>query len=978
MTVRTYLHSSRKRAETVALLDLGATENFMNLEYAKWLGLTIKQLPTLRPIFNVDGTPNWQGQLQFYTDLKVQTGRTHTRMRFFLTNLGEHKIILGYPWFVAKQPKIDWAKGWIDHSQLPIVLRSKDAEKARFLPHMQPKTHKQPDPVWIAWVEWTPHKHTTPPTVPIIPAAYWRHHKVFSEEASHQFPEPRIWDHAIELKPNAPSTLPSKIYPLTQLEQEELKKFVTEHLQKGYIWPSKSLYATPFFFIKKKDGKLQPVQDYWRINEWTIHNCYPLPLIPQLINKVWAQTLFTKFDVCWGYNNVRIKQGDEWKATFITNKGLFKPMVMFFGLTNSPATFQMMMDAIFAEELLLGWLVIYMDDILIATHDDPEFHAACVHRILDKLAAHDLYLKLEKCLFEQWHIEFLGVILQHSTIHMDPTKTQGVADWPQPANVTDVQAFLGFTGFYWYFIPNYSFIARPLLDLTKKTTPWTWGDDQKMAFELLKTLMCWKPVLAQPNYSKPFIVHMDTSAYGVGAILLQEGDTPPHNPHKNFLHPIAYYSASFIAAEQNYDIYEQELLAVVKAFKHWRSHLGWTKFLIMVVTDHANLAYWKEPKDLNCRTARWHALLQDYWFNVQITLGKSHVAADFLSRPLHAEQGKDDNKNIIIIPPKNFISTTYRVNNEQQGLPPQAEGWNLPWDKRDPPLHVCVFDIDSVYDLLEDAVQWAQKDHPVLLQEWTTTFGIERKEEAMCLPRWEKDGKLVVPPDIQLKCKLMTSIHDALTGGHPGRDKPIKQMKRWFWWPGMNEWVADYIKGCAACQQAKIFTYQRHVPTYRISTPDDAKPFQQIAMDLITGLPLNGPHDSILTIVDHGCSQAALFLPCASTITGPDIAQLYLDNIYQWFGLPIKMISDRDPCFTSHFGRALTAKLGVQQNLSTAFHPQTDGLAERTNQWIEQYLCLVMGLQPNDWSRWLTIATAVHNDRTNSTLNMSPNEALLG
>jgi hypothetical protein len=176
------------------------------------------------------------------------------------------------------------------------------------------------------------------------------------------------------------------------LEQEELRKFVSEHLEKGYIRPSKSPYASPFFFIKKKDGKLRPVQDYRRINEWTIRNRYPLPLIPQLINRVRDQTLFTKFDVRWGYNNVRIKAGDEWKAAFITNKGLFEPTVMFFGLTNSPATFQMMMDAIFAEELLLGWLVIYMDDILIATHDDVDFHQACVHRILDKLAAHDLYL----------------------------------------------------------------------------------------------------------------------------------------------------------------------------------------------------------------------------------------------------------------------------------------------------------------------------------------------------------------------------------------------------------------------------------------------------------------------------------------------------------------------------------------------------------------------------------------------------------
>jgi Reverse transcriptase (RNA-dependent DNA polymerase) len=165
--------------------------------------------------------------------------------------------------------------------------------------------------------------------------------------------------------------------------------------------------------------------------------------------------LFTKFDIRWGYNNMRIKQGDEWKAAFITNHRLFEPTVMFFGLTNSLATFQMMMDAIFVEEVREGWLVIYMDDMLIATDNDPQFHEQCVHRVLMKLAEHDLYLKPEKCVFEQHRIDFLGVILQHGTIYMDPAKTQGVADWPQPANVTDVWAFLGFTGFYWYFIPNY-------------------------------------------------------------------------------------------------------------------------------------------------------------------------------------------------------------------------------------------------------------------------------------------------------------------------------------------------------------------------------------------------------------------------------------------------------------------------------------------------------------------------------------------
>jgi hypothetical protein len=226
----------------------------MNLSYAKWLGLPIKQLQLPQLIFNVDGTPNRQGQLKYFTDLKVQTGRVHTNMRFFLTDLGEHKIILGYPWFAAKQPKINWARGWIDHSQLPIVLRTEDAGRAKFLLCTQPKVCGRPNPILIARVEWTP--PTCAPIMMTIPPAYKRYHKVFSEEASHRFPEPRIWDHAIELKPDAPSTLLGKIYPLTQLKQEELRKFITEHLKKGYIRPSKSPYAAPFFFIKKKDGKL--------------------------------------------------------------------------------------------------------------------------------------------------------------------------------------------------------------------------------------------------------------------------------------------------------------------------------------------------------------------------------------------------------------------------------------------------------------------------------------------------------------------------------------------------------------------------------------------------------------------------------------------------------------------------------------------------------------------------------------------------
>jgi len=385
---------------------------------------------------------------------------------------------------VANQPRIDWAKGWIDASHLPVIISPPDLPATQFPPkptaHVLRQTQPQNEPLLAVRVAYPTKRLTlTQAEWNTIPLHYRRHARVFSEEAAQRFLEPHIWDHAIDLKLGAPNTLPGKIYSLTAQEQDELKKFVIEHTRKGYIHPSKSPYAAPFFFIKKKDGKLRPVQDYQRLNQWMVRNTYPLPLIPQLINKACARALFTKFDIRWGYNNVRIRKGDEWKAAFITNEGLFEPTVMFFRLTNSPATFQMMMNAIFQEELHEGWLIVYMDDMLIATDDNLTYHRKCVHRVLTKLAHFDLFLKPEKCIFEQKRIEFLGVILQHGTIHMDPTKTQGVADWPQPTTMTDVRSFLGFTGFYRYFIPNYSKIAKPLLLLTRKDTVWEWGGDQK-------------------------------------------------------------------------------------------------------------------------------------------------------------------------------------------------------------------------------------------------------------------------------------------------------------------------------------------------------------------------------------------------------------------------------------------------------------------------------------------------------------------
>jgi hypothetical protein len=227
----------------------------------------------------------------------------------------------------------------------------------------------------------------------------------------------------------------------------EMDTFLEEALATGHIRQSKSPLGAPVFFIKKKDGKLCFVQDYRALNAITRKNRYLLPLIDDLIHRLKGAYYFTKLDVCWGYNNVHIREGDKWKAAFRTNRGLFEPLVMYFGLTNSPATFQTMMNEIFQDLITEGVISVYLDNILIFTNSLEE-HRRITCLVLDHMREHKLYLRAEKCEFEKTRIEYLGVIISHNKVEMDPVKIAGVADWPTPSNKKEVQSFVGFVNFY--------------------------------------------------------------------------------------------------------------------------------------------------------------------------------------------------------------------------------------------------------------------------------------------------------------------------------------------------------------------------------------------------------------------------------------------------------------------------------------------------------------------------------------------------
>ena len=330
--------------------------------------------------------------------------------------------------------------------------------------------------------------------------------------------------------------------------------------------------------------------DYRKLNSFTVPDRFPLPLIQELVDQVKDTRIYTKLDVRAGYNNIRFREGNEEKAAFKTNMGLYQPEVMPFGLRNAPAVFQRMMTTRFMDLTAKGEVIIYMDDILIATKDDLQHHRKIVSGVLQRLQELDLYLKPSKCQFEQRRIEFLGVVLENGTVAMDPIKVAGIAEWKEPKNPRDIRKYLGFCNFYHRFIKGFSKIAKPLNDLLKKGAKWAWGKAKKEAFEKIRDRITQEPVLVQPDQNKQFEVEVDASNFAMGAVLMQRDE-------KGVLHPIAYISKTMNSAQKNYDVYGKELWALHEMFRAWRHLLKQAKHKVIVRTDHANLLFWKNPGD---------------------------------------------------------------------------------------------------------------------------------------------------------------------------------------------------------------------------------------------------------------------------------------------------------------------------------------------------------------------------------------------
>src|SRR6266702_540076 len=342
MTIKVIVRLYYKEARANVLLDSGATDNLIDRNLIKKLGLGTKPVKPPRLVRNVDGSLNKDGTITEVCQLWIKRGNKETAFPFFITNLGEDRMIFGYPWFEHENPEIDWKTQELKGEPVTILTSG--------------------------------HRFRLK-----------RHQKVFSDEEAQRFPPEREEDFPIKLRPDAPQKINCKIYPLTPKEDKSLKAYIEENLAKGYIYEGSSPYASSFFFRKKTDGGLRPIIDYRPLNAWTVKDTYPLPLISDILTNLSGKKVFSKFNIRWGYHNIRIKEEDQLKAAFKMPRGLFIPRVMTFGLTNALATFARTMSCILRPlmDTHPKELFVYMDDVLIAMEEDLPRHRKIVHTFLE-------------------------------------------------------------------------------------------------------------------------------------------------------------------------------------------------------------------------------------------------------------------------------------------------------------------------------------------------------------------------------------------------------------------------------------------------------------------------------------------------------------------------------------------------------------------------------------------------------------------
>lgn len=947
------------------------------------------------------------------------TASHRQKLSCYVVPLGaDHNIILGQDWLVQVGAELSYARNEVTLSKSgvtlkPLVSRRPPPPNSAVLSYVKIKREIR-KAAKCFMVHVTP---TEPPDKPQgsefeqqIPSSVsdetrqvlLKYQKVFGTRTG--LPPDRGIGHVI---PETPGSKPVYVppYRLSPLEVAEVEKQVKELLLLGLIEPSSSPYGAPILFVQKKGGSLRMCCDWRRLNAQTIKSRYPLPRIDYLLDQLHGASVFTSLDLLSGYHQILIDPADVPKTAFTTPFGHYQFKVMSFGLSNAPATFQAVMNKLFHG---LKGVLVYMDDILIFTKTKEE-HVALLDKVLRILEQNEFFVRMSKCDFERSELKYLGHIVSGEGIKVDPAKIQVIENWPRPSSQKEVRSFLGLANYFRKFIQGYSALASPLIRLTRKEVSWsdaTWTDNCQKSFDGLKHALAHAPVLAIPDFTKPFTMEVvcDASLTGVGAVLMQEG------------RPLAYESRRLSDAEVKWTTTEQECWAVVHALKQWRCYLEGVPFT--VVTDHHPNVFFQTQKNLSRRQARWSEYLQRFDFTWSYRPGRQNVA-DPLSRVVP-----------VVLNAITLRAVTTRraaAANESSRLPPPPKlpppPLPLPPSKRHKRSAGAHTTELVLGDSPQSGVTMTMVDSPgqgtQLPRTGVTSMGVDSPAEGVT-PRaglvddslrkevvtsnqnsvvsqmqagyaadpWFSDqshlsllsqrdglwwkGNLVVVPDVPgLRHSILYELHDAPYSGHPGITKTMKAVQRLYWWPSLRDDVQTYVSTCASCQRNKAVSHKPAGLLQPLPIPDS--PWESVSMDFIVQLPkTTRGFDAIVVFVDR-LTKMVHIAPTHTSVTAEGTAELFLDHVFKLHGMPSNIVTDRGSVFMGHFWSELMRLIGTRHSPSTAYHPQSDGQTERVNRVLEDMLRHYVGsLRHGDWDRCLSAAEFAINQAYHESIGTTP------
>lgn len=773
-------------------------------------------------------------------------------------------------------------------------------------------------------------------------------------------------EHSIELENDTPFKQRSRRIPPAMYQ--EVRDHLQQLLNAGIIRKSKSPFTSNVVLCRKKNNELRMCVDYRQLNSRTKKDAYALPIVEEILQNLSGNSFFTVLDAKSGYHQVNIKEEHKERTAFTVGPlGFYEYNRMPFGLSNSPATYQRLMEEILGD-LHLNTCMIFLDDIIIFAKSYEE-HMKRLEEVFNRLRTAGLKLSPKKCSFLMQRVKYVGHIVSKKGIETDPEKTERVRNWPTPKTPEDVRRFLGFIGYYRRFIKNFSKIAKPLTALMpipndKKKgkqsaqQKWKWGNTEEEAFKRLKDCLASPPILGFPDYSQPFEVHTDASLQGLGAVLYQN-----QNGTKRV---ISYASRSLSRAERNYPAHKMEFLALKWAItEKFKDYLYGNSFT--VYTDNNPLTYVLTSAKLDATGHRWLAELSNFNFNIVYRPGKKNQDADGLSRMTNDTEviGNDSVKAIchsmyfeglicsISLNTKTLESDTSSSAvatvidwKEKQDTDPILMEWkhHVQLGKK-PKMHQLSFGQDS-YALIKNFKRLYIEDG--VLYRKTTVHGNEKRQ-------------LVLP-----KCYVNTvleQLHNRF--GHGGRERTMSLIRDRFYWNRMFSDTEDWIRNCQRCVCRKTSTNQR-APLIGIKT---YYPLELVCMDFLTLEKSKGGFQHILVVTDH-FTRLAHAIPTRN-MTAKTTAEALYNNFITYYGIPSRIHSDQGANFESKIIKELCNITGMVKSRTTPYHAMGNGMTERFNRTL---LDMLGTLEPHQKINWKShVAPLVH--AYNCTRHESTNES---